>query len=444
MISSVWMFLLMDAVFLGAFLFLLAAAFRVRVLYGFLVLLPFGALAFVIKYPKEGGTRFAVCVAAYTALNFIVGSSPELKTPLGRFFPASRLIADALGTKDSPVLARGSGSNGSPPAPREAHDLAETGTSSALHVVGPIPATVDPFAAQRAACAQHAADLNAQYAELTKARAKLKKGSPQVAAFNAKAAKYQEGLRALAAEQAQLAALDHPAANAASAQAAPASGDPKEAEANAALTRLRALAAEGDYASFADTLKKCLADYQHTAAFPQIAVTARGTLANATPDKLAAAIQAQGAAARTEMDAAMGRVRGIVNQTPPTVPKPPPNAESYHYGFHPGALTPDFAHADLYSTRELWKGDFVNMDAAPGVFYRSADCEFNPQTKFFYTNRDVPKKRLTNAEIVEVVRLYRAIAADQLVLNALPQRLLDAQGASADLLSLNRQLAARR
>ena len=280
---------------------------------------------------------------------------------------------------------------------------------------------------------------------MDKARAKLKKGSPQVAAFNARAAKYQEGIRALAAEQAQLAALDHPAAVVpASAQAAPATGDPREAEANAALAQLRAMSARGDYAAFADTLKKCLADYRQTAAFPQIAATARGTLANATPDRLAAAIQAQGTAARRELEAAMGRVRGIVNQTPPTVPRPPLGAESYHYGFHPGALTPDFAHADLYSTRELWKGDYVNMDTAPGVFYRSADCEFNPQTKFFYTNRDVPKKKLTDAEIAEVVRLYRAIAADQLVLAALPQRLHDAQGASADLLALNKQLAASR
>ena len=240
----------------------------------------------------------------------------------------------------------------------------------------------------------------------------MKKGSPAVAAFNAKAAKYQEGLGALAAEQSQLNALDHPAAAAASlAQSAPptaagSGSNPKEAEANAALARLRAAAASADYAAFVETLRTCLVNYRQTAAFPQIAATARTTLANATPEKLAAAIQAQGAAAHSEEESTMSKVRLIVNQTPPRVPTPPRGAETYHYGFHPGALTPDYAHADLVSTRELWKGEYVYMDTVPNVFYRSADCEFNPQTKFFFTSRDVPKKKLTDAEIAEVVRLY--------------------------------------
>ena len=332
-----------------------------------------------------------------------------------------------------------------PPGPREARDLAATEAPSPKPPTRPTPAPVDPFAVQRAACAKHAADLNAIYADLNKERAKLKKGSPAVAAFNVKAAKYQDGLRALAAERAQLDALDRPAA-AALTPAAPvhAPNDPKEAEANAALLRLRALATQGDYPAFAETLKKCLGDYRQTAAFPQIAAVARETLAGATPDKLAAAVQARGTAARAERDAALGRVRAIVNQTPPTVPKPPAGAEVYHYGYHPGALTPDYAHADLLSTREVYRGDFIYMDTAPGIYYRAGDCEFNPQTKFFLTNRDVPTKKLTDAEIAEVVRLYRTIATDEELMSTLPQRLHDAQGASADLLALNKQLAASR
>ena len=435
-----------DIVFLVSMVMLIVAAFQKRILLGFLVLfLPFAGTVYAIKYWREVSTRYLLMVGGYMAMVVLMATSPELMTVGGHKLPGATLLAHALGTPDAPVHPiPGRGRDPAAP-PREARDLADTATNSNAPTTRPLPVPTDPFAAQRAAVAKHAADLNAQYTELDKARAKLKKGSPQVAAFNARAAKYQEGIRALAAEQAQLAALDHPAAVVpASAQAAPATGDPREAEANAALAQLRAMSARGDYAAFADTLKKCLADYRQTAAFPQIAATARGTLANATPDRLAAAIQAQGTAARRELEAAMGRVRGIVNQTPPTVPRPPLGAESYHYGFHPGALTPDFAHADLYSTRELWKGDYVNMDTAPGVFYRSADCEFNPQTKFFYTNRDVPKKKLTDAEIAEVVRLYRAIAADQGVLAALPQRLHDAQGASADLLALNKQLAASR
>ena len=422
-----------DTVFLVSLVFLAMAGFRISIRWGIVLLLaPFGGVFFCVRHWQEGGKLYLLKAGSCLVLVCLLVNNPSLFKQYGQFIPFGSRLAGAVAKAEK---------ENSPPSTEAADPRSDATPPPAVR---PTITPVDPFAAQRAAVAKHAADLNTQYAELNKARAKLKKGSPQVAAFNAKAAKYQEGLRALAAEQVQLAALDHPAADAtASAQAAPAPTD-KEAEANAALARLRAMAAKGDYAAFADTLKKCLADYRQTAVFPQIAAAARGTLANATPDRLAAAIQAQGTAARAEMDAAMGRVRGIVNQTPPTVPRPPPDAESYHYGFHPGALMPDFAHADLYSTRELWKGDYVNMDTAPGIFYRSADCEFNPQTKFFYTNRDVPKKKLTDAEIAEVVRLYRAIAADQLVLAALPQRLHDAQGASADLLALNKQLAASR
>ena len=425
---------------------LIVAAFQKRILYGFLVLfLPLAGTVYAIKYWSEVGTRYLLMVGGYLAMVVLMATSPELMTVGGHKLPGATLLAHALGTPDAPKHRTSPGNRDQSAPPREARDLADTGTGSAAPAARPLPTPVDPFASQRAACVKHAADLNTLYADLNKERAKLKKGSPQVAAFNAKAAKYQEGLRALAAEQSQLDTLDHPGAiSAASVPAIPAAGKSKEAEATAALARLRATAAQGDYPAFADTLKKCLSEYRQTAAYPQIAATARGTLAGATPDKLAVAIQARGTVARTEMDAAMGRVRAIVNQTPPTVPRPPPDAESYHYGYHPGALTPDYAHADLYSTRELWKGEYVNMDTAPGIYYRSADCEFNPQTKFFYTSRDVPKKRLSDAEIAEVVRLYRTIAADQQLLASLPQRLRNTQEASADLLTLNQQLTASR
>jgi hypothetical protein len=37
------------------------------------------------------------------------------------------------------------------------------------------------------------------------------------------------------------------------------------------------------------------------------------------------------------------------------------------------------------------------------------DTEFNAMTKFFYLDRTLPKKKLTEAEMVEVNRLYRVI-----------------------------------
>jgi hypothetical protein len=43
--------------------------------------------------------------------------------------------------------------------------------------------------------------------------------------------------------------------------------------------------------------------------------------------------------------------------------------------------------------------------------FRGKDLEFNSETKFFYTDRSLPKKRLTEAEMIEINRLYRIIGA---------------------------------
>ncbi len=39
--------------------------------------------------------------------------------------------------------------------------------------------------------------------------------------------------------------------------------------------------------------------------------------------------------------------------------------------------------------------------------------EFNAATKFFYVDRSLPKKRLTEEEMLEVNRLYRVIGSCQ-------------------------------
>jgi hypothetical protein len=42
--------------------------------------------------------------------------------------------------------------------------------------------------------------------------------------------------------------------------------------------------------------------------------------------------------------------------------------------------------------------------------FRGRDLEFNPMTKYFYRDLSLPKKRLTEEEMLEVNRLYRIIA----------------------------------
>ena len=80
------------------------------------------------------------------------------------------------------------------------------------------------------------------------------------------------------------------------------------------------------------------------------------------------------------------------------------------------------------------------MDEAPGVFYQSGDCEFNPQLKCFYTSRNVPKKRLTNAEYQELTRLLRQLGQqEQAVAKAAPPAGV-AERITADLAALKAQL----
>lgn len=79
--------------------------------------------------------------------------------------------------------------------------------------------------------------------------------------------------------------------------------------------------------------------------------------------------------------------------------------------FHEGASRPDFNTVDVRQTQELSyaKNKFVTSDLNPGIVFLGQDLEFNAMTKYFYTNRTLPKKKLTEAEMLEINRLYRII-----------------------------------
>lgn len=73
---------------------------------------------------------------------------------------------------------------------------------------------------------------------------------------------------------------------------------------------------------------------------------------------------------------------------------------------------PVFNTTDVRLTRDTSAYDrhpYVTSDLNPGVAWLSRSVEFNPMTKYFYTNFTLPKKRLTEAEMLEINRLYRVI-----------------------------------
>jgi hypothetical protein len=142
-------------------------------------------------------------------------------------------------------------------------------------------------------------------------------------------------------------------------------------------------------------------------------------------------------AVRAEMEDAIHHVEKIVNQMVPAYRR----TQGMQVGkfspgwFHEGAMKPDFNTVDVRTTRETAeydKTEYSTSDLNPGLAWKSRDLEFNSMTKYFYTNRTFPKKRLTEAEMVEVNRLYRIIGKCEQKLNPAPKPDANSDSASDD------------
>jgi hypothetical protein len=115
------------------------------------------------------------------------------------------------------------------------------------------------------------------------------------------------------------------------------------------------------------------------------------------------------------MDAAQAeaRVRQIINGPVTHLPRTD-EATVYSPGwFHPGAETPDFKHADVRTTQEFTydNSTYVTSDLNPTEMFLGRELEFNAQTKYFYEDRSLPKRKLSEADMLEINHLYRIIGA---------------------------------
>ncbi|MGH7992174.1 MAG: hypothetical protein ACREDQ_01545 [Limisphaerales bacterium] len=119
---------------------------------------------------------------------------------------------------------------------------------------------------------------------------------------------------------------------------------------------------------------------------------------------------------KLELADAIARVREIVNQPVESLPrKPDMKVATYSPSwFRPGAEKPDFNRVDVRNTQKFPydTNEYVTSDLNPKVVYVGPELEFNPMTKYFYTNRSVPKKKLDESEMLEINRLYRLIGQD--------------------------------
>jgi hypothetical protein len=139
------------------------------------------------------------------------------------------------------------------------------------------------------------------------------------------------------------------------------------------------------------------------------------------PSKAKAAQQNSGSAGnppdfsnpQATLNDAMARVRFIINQPVPQFPMTPEMDVAYYPDgwFHPGAIRPDFNTVDVRTTQDTHYAEHRYATSAlnPGVCFPGDELEFNSMTKYFYTDRSLPKKKLTGAEMIEINRLYRII-----------------------------------
>jgi hypothetical protein len=133
----------------------------------------------------------------------------------------------------------------------------------------------------------------------------------------------------------------------------------------------------------------------------------------ATSIKNMAAVEERLTPLRLEMTNAYSRVLQIVNQPVKALARTSHMrvSTSSPGWFHEGATKPDFSIVDVRQSQEFpyAKNQYVTSDLNPGIVFLGQKLEFNAMTKYFYTNRSLPKRKLTEAEMLEINQLYRVI-----------------------------------
>ena len=126
-----------------------------------------------------------------------------------------------------------------------------------------------------------------------------------------------------------------------------------------------------------------------------------------------AQIEARRAELESEKQAAIQQVKRIVNQPVKQLTRTDDmEVSTYRPGwFHDGALKPNFNNVDVRTTRETPydKHQYVTSDLNAGVVFLGQELEFNAQIKYFYADRSLPKKKLSDEEMTEINQLYRVI-----------------------------------
>ncbi len=242
-----------------------------------------------------------------------------------------------------------------------------------------------------------------EYRALDARRAKLVGAAPaDVEAFNRDAAQYQLTREALQRRHEELKAL------------AQAEGQyrqviaQRERPAVELLNRLRDAVDTNNWSLQLVCLEEALAKYSETKTFASITAVAKPQLARITRADIERLVAARPVI--PEFQAVTQQIQAIVNQTPTT--RPDKVGSTVSIGFHAGAIKPNFKAItlpELKRGREFYNAETAWMQDAPNVFYLARETEFNPMTKYFYTDRSKAKKRLSDAEYDRLLVLYHRL-----------------------------------
>ncbi len=192
--ASIIGLLVLNLVWIAAWVWLIVVAFRVRPWWALVVVVPFGALVFRLKYREEALLPLRVIVICGAIIASLVGSRPHFIDQFKLAGAACRQMLSYGGPAATPA-----------PVALDASELPEMPDVEMTPVAK--PETVVDVNAVRAAYARHNAELTGLYQQLARERATLTPGKT-TADFNAKAARYQQALQSLADEKTKLDALE--------------------------------------------------------------------------------------------------------------------------------------------------------------------------------------------------------------------------------------------
>jgi hypothetical protein len=243
----------------------------------------------------------------------------------------------------------------------------------------------------------------AEYSALDARRAKLTGAAPaDVEAFNRDAEQYKNTSETLQRRQEELKTLVIAEVKYREIVAQ------REKPAVDLLNRLRDAIDTNNWSAQLNLLQEALSRYQATKTFAQISALAKPQFARVSPAEIERSLASRPVV--SEAQTVTNEIQAIVNQTPTVLPAKV--GTTTWIGFHAGAMKPNFRSItldELKRGRQFYTVDSTSMDGAPTVFYVARETEFNPMTKFFYTDRTKAKKRLSDAEYDRLLVLYHRL-----------------------------------